>query len=101
MNITIGGTMTVQEVSAVRFRQNLGEMIARVQYGNETILVNKGGKPAAALVDPVLYGRIQRMWDNFETLTGRLSDAYVDVPEDEGMAEIESVSAAVRREGNA
>ena len=33
----------VTEVSAVNFRQNLGEMLNQVQYRNDSILVNKDG----------------------------------------------------------
>jgi prevent-host-death family protein len=88
----------VQEVTAVKFRQNLGEMIARVRYSNDAVIINKGGKPAAALIDSALYERIRRMWDTFDQLTGKVADAYVPVPEDEGMAEIEAVSASVRSE---
>ena len=50
------------------------------------------------MIDPVLYMRIRRMWDTFDKLTGELADAYAAVPEDEGMAEIAAVSAAVRSE---
>jgi prevent-host-death family protein len=88
----------VQEVTAVKFCQNLGEMIAKVQYGNDAVIINKGGKPAAVLIDSALYERIRRMWDTFDKLTGKLADAYVSVPEDEGMAEIEAVSASARSE---
>ena len=40
----------VTEVSAVNFRQNLGEMINQVQYRNDAVVVSKDGKPVAALV---------------------------------------------------
>lgn len=73
-------------------------MIARVQYGNDAVIINKGGKPAAVLIDSALYERIRRMWDTFDKLTGKLADAYASVPEDEGMAEIEVISASVRSE---
>ena len=39
----------VTEVSAVAFRQNLGEMLNQVQYRKDSIVVNKDGKPVAAL----------------------------------------------------
>jgi prevent-host-death family protein len=91
----------VNEVTAVKFRQNLGEMIARVQYSNDAIVINKAGKPAAALIDPVLYGRIRRMWDNFDALTGTLAKAYEGVPEEDGLAEIDAAATAVRAERTA
>jgi hypothetical protein len=35
--------------------QNLGEMITRMQYSNDAVIINKGGKPAAVLIDSALY----------------------------------------------
>lgn len=40
------------ETSAVNFRQNLGEMLKQVQYRHDSVVINKDGKPVAALVDP-------------------------------------------------
>ena len=50
----------ISEVSAVYFRQNLGEMLNQVQYRNDSIVINKDGKPVAALVDAELFARIRR-----------------------------------------
>ena len=85
----------VTEVSAVNFRQNLGEMINQVQYRNDAIVVNKDGKPVAALVDAGLFARIRAMRDRFDQLSNRVADAYADVPAEQGMAEID---AAVKKE---
>jgi len=85
----------VREVSAVGFRQNLGEMLNQVQYRNDSIVINKDGKPVAALVNAELFARIRRMGDRFDELSRRIAEAYSDVPEEEGMAEID---AAVARE---
>jgi prevent-host-death family protein len=85
----------ITEVSAVNFRQNLGEMLSRVQYRNDSIIISKDGKPVAVLVDAELFGRIRRMQDHFDALSKRLAEAYAEVPPDEGMAEIDSL---VRRE---
>lgn len=88
----------ISEVSAVSFRQNLGEMLNQVQYRNDSIIINKDGKPVAALVDAALFARIRRMQARFDALSARLADAYAEVPVDEGMAEIEAAVAAERRE---
>ena len=86
----------VNEVSAVTFRQNLGEMLNQVQYRRDSILINKDGKPVAALVDAELFARIRRMRARFDELSSRLAEDYVSVPEAEGMAEIDAAVAAVR-----
>jgi prevent-host-death family protein len=85
----------VTEVNAVNFRQNLGEMLNQVQYRKASIVVNKDGKPVAALVDADLFARIRTMRDRFDQLSSRVAEAYVGMPSDQGMAEID---AAVERE---
>jgi prevent-host-death family protein len=87
----------ISEVSAVNFRQNLGEMLNQVQYRNDSIVINKDGKPVAALVDAELFARIRRMRDRFGALSNRIAEAYADVPADKGMAEIDAAVARERR----
>jgi prevent-host-death family protein len=91
------GVIMVTEVNAVNFRQNLGEMLNQVQYRNDSIVINKDGKPVAALVDADLFARIRRMQDRFDELSGRIAAAYADVPMDEGQAEIDALVAQERR----
>jgi len=86
----------ITETNAVTFRQNLGEMINQVQYRQDSIVINKDGKPVAALIDARLFGRIRRMQDRFDSLATRLADAYAGVPSEVGMAEIEAAVAAER-----
>lgn len=87
----------INEVSAVSFRQNLGEMLNQVQYRNDSIVINKDGKPVAALVDAELFARIRRMRDRFDELSSRVSAAYADVPAERGLAEIDAAVAEERR----
>jgi prevent-host-death family protein len=87
----------ISEVSAVNFRQNLGEMLNQVQYRNDSIIINKDGKPVAALVDAELFARIRRMGERFDALSQRIAGAYTDVPADEGLAEIDAAVAAERQ----
>jgi prevent-host-death family protein len=94
--ITIMRVRMVTEVSAVKFRQNLGEMLNQVQYRNDSIVIKKDGKPVAALIDAGLFARIRQMEDNFEALCGKVAEAFRDVPEEQGMAEIDAAVEAVR-----
>jgi prevent-host-death family protein len=87
----------ITEVSAVNFRQNLGEMLNQVQYRNDSIVINKDGKAVAALVDAELFARIRRMQERFDALSNRIGDAYARVPEDEGLVEIAAAVAAERK----
>ena len=86
----------VTEVSAVNFRQNLGEMLNQVQYRNDSIVINKDGKPVAALVDAELFARIRRMRDRFDALSNRIAEAYAEVSMEEGLAEIDTLVAQDR-----
>jgi prevent-host-death family protein len=87
----------ISEVSAVNFRQNLGEMLNQVQYRNDSIVIKKDGKPVAALVDAELFARIRRMRDRFDALSSKIAEAYANVPAEEGMAEIDAAVARERR----
>ncbi len=87
----------VTEVNAVQFRQNLGEMLNQVQYRNDSIVVNKDGKPVAALVGAELFARIRALRDRFEQLSSRVAGAYADLPAEKGMAEIDAAVARERR----
>lgn len=86
----------VTEVNAVTFRQNLGEMLNQVQYRKDSIVINRDGKPVAALVDAELFARIRRMRERFDELSSRIAEAYADVPQEQGMAEIDRVVSEVR-----
>lgn len=88
----------ITETTAVTLRQNLGDMLNRVQYRRDSIVITKDGKPVAALVDAVLFERIRRMQDRFVALSERLAKGYEAAPEDAGMAEIERAGARARRE---
>ena len=88
----------ITETTAVTLRQNLGDMLNRVQYRRESIVITKDGKPVAALVDAALFARIRAMQERFDALCNRLANTYEAVPEDVGMAEIERASALARQE---
>ena len=78
----------ITEISAVSFRQNLGEMLNQVQYRHDSVVINKDGRPVAALVDARLFERIRRMQARFDALCQRIESGFSNVPEAEGIAEI-------------
>ena len=86
----------ISETSAVTFRQNLGEMLNQVQYRHDSIVINKDGKPVAALIDARLFERIRRMQARFDALCARIETGFADTPEAEGLAEIDAAVAATR-----
>ena len=88
----------ITETTAVAFRQNLGEMLNQVQFRKDSIVITKDGKPVAALIDAQLFERIRQMQERFDELSARLQQGFADVPEEEGIAEIDRVTAEVRTE---
>jgi len=88
----------ITETSAVSFRQNLGEMLNQVQYRHDSVVINKDGKPVAALVDARLFERIRRMQARFDALCQRIDVGFAEVPEVDGLAEIDAVIAVERKQ---
>jgi prevent-host-death family protein len=86
----------INEVNAVSFLQNLGDMLNQVQYRHDSILIKKDGKPVAALIDAQLFDRICRFKERFDNLSQQLAEAYANVPPEEGMAEIDEVISDIR-----
>ena len=87
----------ITEISALNFRQNLGEMLNQVQYRHDSVVINKDGKPVAALVDARLFERIRRMQARFDALCQRIEAGFASVPAAEGLAEIEAAVARERK----
>ena len=86
----------ITEISAVNFRQNLGEMLNQVQYRHDSVVIKKDGKPVAALIDARLFERIRRMQSRFDALCQRIEAGFANVPESTGLAEIEAAIALER-----
>ena len=86
----------ITETSAVAFRQNLGDMLNQVHYRSDSIVINKDGKPIAALVDARLFARIRRLQSRVDELSERLAQGFKGVPEEEGLAEIDTAVQASR-----
>ena len=86
----------IRQISAVNFRQNLGEMINQVQYRHDSVVISKDGKPVAALVDARLFERIRRMQGRFDALCSRIEAGFAGVGEAEGLAEIDTAVSAER-----
>ncbi len=54
------------------------------------MVINKEGKPVAALVDAQLFERIRRMQSRFDALFQLMEAGFSKVPEAEGMADIDA-----------
>ena len=86
----------ITETSAIAFRQNLGDLLNQVRFRGDSIVINKNGKPIAALVDTRLFARIRRLQRRFDELSERLAKEFEGLPEEEGLAEIDAAVLASR-----
>ena len=87
----------VTTVSAMTFRQRLGEMLGHVQYGGDSVVVTKDGTEVAALIDPLLFANIVAMRRKFDELCAEIAGSAPPMPEDEGIALVERLIAEDRR----
>ena len=87
----------IREASAMKVRQNLGELLNEVQYRHDTVLVTKAGKRVAAIVDIALFEKIRLMEAEFNRLVGHLQEAYKGESLETVEGELRKAKAASRR----
>jgi prevent-host-death family protein len=87
----------IREATAMKVRQNLGELLNEVQYRRDSILITKGGKPVAALVDIDLFQKIRLLDGEFDRLTAELANAYESIDPEIATKEIDEAAKAARR----
>lgn len=88
----------ITETSEVALHQNLADLLNQVHFCGDSIVISKGGKPIAALVNARLFARIRRLQlqRRFDELRERLAQGFSGVPDEEGLAEIDAAVQAVR-----
>jgi len=87
----------IKEATAMTVRQNLGELLNGIQYGNDQIVITKGGKPVAAMVDTALFDKIRLLKREFNRLTDELAIAYQGVDESVAQQEIDAAVKQARK----
>ncbi len=87
----------IREAPAMTVRQNLGDLLNEVQYRRGRIVITKGGKPVAALVDIALFDRIRKLDEEFDRMLDEMARAFSGVPRGEGETLVGEAVAAARR----
>jgi prevent-host-death family protein len=87
----------IKEATAMTVRQNLGELLNEIQYRHDQIVITKGGRPVAAMVDVNLFDKIRLMRSEFDRLTAELANAYQGIDEATAEREIAEAVAAARK----
>jgi len=68
----------IRNATAMTVRNNLGELLNEVTYRHDSIVIQKSGKPVAAIVDIALFEKIRLMQDEFDALCSKLADKVKD-----------------------
>ncbi|MEV8391504.1 MULTISPECIES: type II toxin-antitoxin system Phd/YefM family antitoxin [unclassified Streptomyces] len=79
----------------VEARNQLGQLIGRVRYGHEEIVITEYGRPAAALVSIEELEELRRIRDEVDIaeLEARKAEPGVTMTHDEFMAQLEAEDA--------
>lgn len=87
----------IKQATAMMLRQNLGELLNSIQYGHDQVVITKGGKTVAAMVDADLFQKICLMKQEFSRLSEELAAAYAGVDQRTAEKEIAAAVGAVRK----
>jgi prevent-host-death family protein len=87
----------IREAPVMTVRQNLGELLNEVQYRGGRIVITKGGKPVAALVDIRLFERLRKLDEGFAALTDALAKAFRAIRPEAGAALADEAVRSARK----
>lgn len=57
-------------------RKNLGEILNKVEYKHDTIIITRAGKPSVAIIDIQLFDKIKNIKNKFQSLTSELQNSF-------------------------
>jgi len=66
----------IKEASAMKVRQNLGELINEVQYRHDSVVITRAGKPVAAIVDIARFEKMRLLEEEFDHTQKELQNAF-------------------------
>lgn len=87
----------VVRMGAREARQKFSEMLGRVHYGGETVILESSGKPMAAVIPLKEYQRLEDERQARFAVIDRIRNSVPDYPEEEIDADIEEAVAFARR----
>ncbi len=88
----------IHEAPAMMVRKNLGQLLNEVQYRGDSVMITKGGKPVAALIDIALFERLRHLDENFTKLRSNFSDAFADLGDSELNSLFDETITEVRKQ---
>lgn len=79
-------------------RQKLSELVGRVHYGGDTVILESSGRPMAAVVPLEMYNRMMAEREERLRIIDEIRAKMPQVPEEEAEADIAEALAAVRKQ---
>jgi prevent-host-death family protein len=91
--------MTQTSVNVSQVRDNLSEILSRVKIGQETVTIEKKGKPYAVIMSSDHYAKLQKIArEQFGAVVRRIQSRNANLDPDEVMRDVTAEVEAVRRE---
>lgn len=87
----------VVRMGAREARQKFSELLGRVHYGGETVILESSGKPMAAVIPLAAYERFVAEREARFAIVDEIRGSLPEYPEDEVEADIAEAVAYARR----
>ena len=86
-------------VNVTQVRDNLSEILGRVKFGEETVTIEKKGKPYAVIISPTEYQRYKEIAKKaFMTTVANIQEKNTNTKEKEVMKNITQITEEVRQQ---
>jgi prevent-host-death family protein len=85
-----------QSIGAREARSQFADLLGRVHYGGETIIVERSGKPMAAVIPIELYERLIAEREARFAIIDRLREKTAGIPAEEVLSDVAEAIAAIR-----
>lgn len=96
--------MLARRMSAREARANFSDVLGRVYYTKESVIVEKKGRPFAVVISPEDYEWLlaerEKAWSVIQSVRQRNADKNPDEVLSDVTAEVEAVRQKVYEEGN-
>jgi prevent-host-death family protein len=91
-------TMT-SVINVTKVRDNLSEILGRVRFGEETVTIEKKGKPYAVIISPEQYEKFQEAAkERLFAIVDDIQSRNTQYSEEEVMKDVTDVVEQVRQE---
>ena len=87
----------IKTAPVMNLRKNLGEILNEVEYKHDSIVITRGGKASAAIIDIQLFEKIRIIKDRFENLSLEIQNSFSTIEENDKINIIDEAIAHVRK----